>query len=86
MKQRIAPLVLVAACGGSVPSNPTYFSDVQAILRANCDRCHGADPSDPKARYLDQCVPVLPDTVPSACEKPAWLTANSTRVCTGSSV
>lgn len=48
MNHRIAPLVLVAACGGSVPSNPTYFSDVQAILRANCDRCHGADPSDPK--------------------------------------
>ena len=30
--------------------------------------------------------PWLPDTVPSACEKPAWLTANSTRVCTGSKV
>jgi hypothetical protein len=29
--------------------------------------------------------PVLPDTVPSACENPAWLTANNTRVCTGSS-
>jgi ligand-binding sensor domain-containing protein len=30
-------------------------------------------------------TPSLPDTVPSACEKPACSTANSTRVCTGSS-
>ena len=29
--------------------------------------------------------PVLPDTVPMALEKPAWLTLNTTRVCTGSS-
>jgi hypothetical protein len=48
MKHRFAPLVLVTACGGNVPSNPTYFADVQPILRANCARCHGADPSDPK--------------------------------------
>lgn len=27
----------------------------------------GADPSDPKARYLDQCVPVLSDTHNTAC-------------------
>lgn len=36
------------ACGGDVPANPTYFADVQPILRANCVRCHGADPVDPK--------------------------------------
>ena len=48
MKHRLAPLVVVTACGGNVPSNPTYFTDVQPILRANCVRCHGADPSDPK--------------------------------------
>ena len=30
-------------------------------------------------------VPVLPETVPMALEKPAWLIANITRVCTGSS-
>jgi mono/diheme cytochrome c family protein len=48
MKHRLAPLVLVTACGGNVPANPTYFTDVEPILRANCARCHGADPSDPK--------------------------------------
>ena len=47
MKHRLAPLVLVTACGGGVPADPTYFTDVQPILRANCARCHGADPSDP---------------------------------------
>jgi len=50
--------VLLAACGGEIPSSPTYFADVQPILRANCARCHGADPSDPKiARFrLDRYV------------------------------
>lgn len=48
MNHRLAPLVLFAACGGDVPTDPTYFTDVQPILRANCARCHGADPSDPK--------------------------------------
>jgi mono/diheme cytochrome c family protein len=48
----------LAACGGEVPSSPTYFDDVQPILRANCVRCHGAVPSDPKiARFrLDRYV------------------------------
>lgn len=48
----------LAACGGEVPANPTYFDDVQPILRANCVRCHGAVPSDPKiARFrLDRYV------------------------------
>jgi cytochrome c553 len=40
--------VVLAACGGDVPANPTWFDDVQPILRANCARCHGADPSSPK--------------------------------------
>ncbi|HSK03964.1 MAG TPA: hypothetical protein VK932_22075 [Kofleriaceae bacterium] len=48
----------LAACGGDVPASPTYFDDVQPILRANCVRCHGAVPSDPKiARFrLDRYV------------------------------
>lgn len=46
--KHLAPLLVLAACGAGVPENPTYFGDVQAILRANCARCHGADPADPK--------------------------------------
>jgi hypothetical protein len=48
----------LAACGGDVPANPTYFDDVQPILRANCVRCHGAVPSSPKiAKFrLDRYV------------------------------
>jgi hypothetical protein len=49
---------LLVACGPAVPDNPTYFTDVQPILRANCARCHGADPIDVKvAKYrLDRYV------------------------------
>jgi mono/diheme cytochrome c family protein len=46
-KHHLACLVL-GACGAGVPDQPTYFTDVAAILRANCVRCHGADPVDPK--------------------------------------
>lgn len=48
----------LAACGGDLPENPTYFSDVAPILRANCARCHGATPSSPKiAKFrLDRYV------------------------------
>ena len=48
----------LAACGGEVPASPTYFEDVQPILGANCARCHGAVPSDPKiAKFrLDRYV------------------------------
>jgi hypothetical protein len=51
-------LVTLAACGAGVPANPTYFNDVQPILRANCARCHGADPVDQKvAKFrLDRYV------------------------------
>jgi hypothetical protein len=51
-------IVVLAACGADVPSEPTYFADVQPILRANCVRCHGADPIDIKvAKYrLDRYV------------------------------
>jgi hypothetical protein len=51
-------LIILAACGADVPANPTYFADVQPILRANCVRCHGADASDPKiAKFrLDRYV------------------------------
>jgi hypothetical protein len=49
---------MLVACGPAVPDNPTYFADVQPILRANCARCHGADPIDLKvAKYrLDRYV------------------------------
>ena len=48
----------LAACGAEVPESPTYFDDVAPILHANCVRCHGAVPSDPKiARFrLDRYV------------------------------
>jgi mono/diheme cytochrome c family protein len=51
-------LVALAACGADVPDTPTYFADVQSILRANCARCHGADPADPRvAKFrLDRYV------------------------------
>lgn len=51
-------LALASACGGDVPENPTYFADVQAIVRANCARCHGAEASDAKiAKFrLDRYV------------------------------
>lgn len=59
MASRLLFSILVAsACGGNVPDRPTYFADVQPILRANCARCHGAEPSDPKiAKFrLDRYV------------------------------
>lgn len=56
-----APLLLVActvACGADVPDQPTWFTDVQPLLLANCARCHGADPIDLNvAKYrLDRYV------------------------------
>lgn len=39
---------LAAGCGPSVPPHPTYFQDVQPILQANCERCHGPDPQQPQ--------------------------------------
>ncbi|MFN0246221.1 MAG: hypothetical protein ACKV2T_04890 [Kofleriaceae bacterium] len=56
--RKILVLSFLVGCGGDVPVEPTYFSDVQPILRANCARCHGAEPSDPKiAKFrLDRYV------------------------------
>jgi hypothetical protein len=48
MTKHLPFLVMLVACGDGVPDKPTYFVDVQPILRANCVRCHGADPADPK--------------------------------------
>lgn len=59
MKHLIVSLpIVLAACGADVPAKPTYFADVQPILRANCARCHGADPIDQKvAKFrLDRYV------------------------------
>src|SRR6187401_2339164 len=55
---RIALLLCLAACGADAPANPTYFAEVQPLLRGNCVRCHGATPSDPKiAKFrLDRYV------------------------------
>lgn len=55
----------LSACGADIPDAPTYFADVQPILRANCARCHGADPDDPKIatfrldRYVKDDVATL---------------------------
>jgi len=58
MSKSFVALLMLVACGPAVPDNPTYFTDVQPILRANCVRCHGADPVDVKvAKYrLDRYV------------------------------
>jgi mono/diheme cytochrome c family protein len=50
MKARwlLLPVALASACQADVPDSPTYFDDVQPIVRANCARCHGADVRDPK--------------------------------------
>lgn len=57
-------LLLLAACGADVPAEPTWFRDVQPILRANCARCHGADPVDIKIAgfRLDRYVKNDPST------------------------
>lgn len=44
--KHLALILLLVACGADVPAKPTWFSDVQPILRSNCARCHGADPVD----------------------------------------
>jgi len=56
---RLLLLIALGACGPDVPAEPTYFADVAPILRANCVRCHGADPVDPKVASfrLDRNVP-----------------------------
>lgn len=47
-----------AGCGEDLPANPTYFEDIQPLLREACGACHGADPVDPKvaAFRLDRYV------------------------------
>jgi hypothetical protein len=64
MTRHLALLVLVAGCGADVPDKPTWLGDVQPILRANCARCHGADPAEDKlATYrLDRSVELDVDT------------------------
>ncbi len=57
-------LTLIAGCSSDIPDRPTWFSDVQPIIRANCARCHGADPASVRiAGYrLDRHVAEDPDT------------------------
>jgi hypothetical protein len=64
MMRLLALLVLVTACGADVADKPTWLGDVQPILRANCARCHGADPAEDKlAIYrLDRSVALDLDT------------------------
>jgi hypothetical protein len=40
----IAALALVGCGAPAVPDKPSWFADVQPILKANCMRCHGEDP------------------------------------------
>lgn len=59
MVTRLLLASLLGACGDfSVPRGPTYFEDVQPIVRENCAPCHGPDPIDPKvaAFRLDRYV------------------------------
>lgn len=46
-----------AACGPSVPANPSWEEDVKPILAANCVRCHRAEPQNgaPDTFRLDVC-------------------------------
>ncbi|HZA50964.1 MAG TPA: hypothetical protein VE549_09495 [Myxococcaceae bacterium] len=39
-------LVWLCACQPPPPESPTWFSDVQPMVMANCARCHGADPEN----------------------------------------
>lgn len=41
-------LALAAACAEDLPAHPTYFADVQPIVRASCARCHGDVITDPR--------------------------------------
>jgi hypothetical protein len=61
-----AALLGVAGCGNDVPLYPTYMTDIQPIMTANCIRCHGAggtlntdpyipmitDPNNPQSSYV----------------------------------
>jgi len=44
--RHLLPLLVLAACGPDVPSEPTWFADVQPILRPNAGRGHGGDTAD----------------------------------------
>ncbi|MDH3645122.1 MAG: hypothetical protein OES38_23675, partial [Gammaproteobacteria bacterium] len=44
----LAASAVALSCAPEVPENPTWFADVQPIMNANCARCHGADPYEPK--------------------------------------
>jgi hypothetical protein len=64
MTRHLAILVLLAACGADVADKPTWLGDVQPIVRANCARCHGADPAEDKLGLyrLDRSVALDVDT------------------------
>ena len=55
-----ATLAALAGCAPPVPEAPTWFHDVQPIIKANCARCHGPDPKEPQIgsfrldRYVSQ--------------------------------
>jgi hypothetical protein len=40
----VVAVVALGACAEPPPESPTWFSDVQPIINANCARCHGAVP------------------------------------------
>jgi mono/diheme cytochrome c family protein len=54
----LALLAFGIGCGEAVPDEPTWFEDVEPILRANCARCHADDPYTPQVEgfRLDRYV------------------------------
>jgi len=53
MTRRALLLGLLAACGGSAPTVPTWVADVEPILSANCVRCHYQPSAAPTGFRLD---------------------------------
>lgn len=71
---------LVTGCGSNAPAEPTYFADVQPLLRANCVRCHGASGYQGRPglrrfrldRYVDDYVPDLQQSASNDAYEYHW--------------
>lgn len=40
----LLPALAVAACAPAAPDRPTWYADIQPLLRGNCVRCHDGEP------------------------------------------